>query len=94
MAAYYVVSEALANVAKHAGATVVDVRVTEDAGGLRVRVHDDGRGGADVARGSGLVGLTDRVETLGGRLWLESPLGGGTAVEVELPPAPGGMVPA
>jgi signal transduction histidine kinase len=94
MAAYYVVSEALANVAKHAAATVVDIRVTGNAGGLRVRVRDDGRGGADVARGSGLVGLTDRVETLGGRLWLESPLGGGTAVEVELPSAPGGVVPA
>jgi signal transduction histidine kinase len=85
MAAYYVVSEALANVAKHAAATVVDVRVSDDAGSLRVRVRDDGRGGADVTRGSGIVGLTDRVETLGGGLRLHSPAGAGTALEVDLP---------
>jgi signal transduction histidine kinase len=85
MAAYYVVSEALANTAKHAAATVVHVRVSARAGCLRVRVRDDGRGGADTARGSGIVGLTDRVEALGGRLRLRSPDGAGTALEVDLP---------
>jgi signal transduction histidine kinase len=96
IAAYYVVSETLTNAAKHADAGVIDVRVSEAADGLHIRVHDDGRGGADATRGSGLVGLTDRVETLGGRLRLHSPTGAGTAVEVELPlgrnphgPAPG-----
>jgi signal transduction histidine kinase len=94
MAAYYVVSEALTNATKHAAATVVDVRVSDGAGNLQVRVRDDGRGGADVARGSGIVGLTDRVETLGGRLRLHSPVDAGTTLEVDLPldggaPAPG-----
>src|SRR3954453_10945947 len=85
MTAYYVVSEGLANAAKHAAATVLDVRVTDVAGRLRVRVRDDGRGGADVAHGSGIVGLTDRVEALAGRLVLDSPAGAGTVLEVDLP---------
>jgi signal transduction histidine kinase len=85
IAAYYVVCEALTNAVKHASATVIDVQVTIEAGVLRVRVCDDGHGGADLTRGTGLVGLTDRVEALGGRLWLHSPPGAGTTVATELP---------
>jgi GAF domain-containing protein len=85
LAAYYVIAEALTNAAKHAGASDADVQVDSGEGVLRVRVRDDGRGGADLSRGSGLVGLTDRVEALGGRLALHSPLGAGTAVQVVLP---------
>ncbi|MDX6243073.1 MAG: hypothetical protein QOE76_796 [Frankiales bacterium] len=85
LAAYYVVAEALANAAKHADATVIDVEVAADADLLRVSVRDDGRGGADLSRGSGLAGLTDRVEALGGRLSLRSPPGAGTTVEIALP---------
>jgi signal transduction histidine kinase len=82
---YYVVSEALTNAAKHASATAVRVEVTVSGGLVRVCVHDDGTGGADPSRGSGLIGLTDRVETLGGRLSIVSPAGGGTSLRAELP---------
>jgi signal transduction histidine kinase len=82
---YYVVAEALTNAAKHADATVIDVEVAAGSDGLRVGVRDDGRGGAEIGRGSGLVGLTDRVGTLGGRLWLQSPPGEGTNLQIELP---------
>jgi signal transduction histidine kinase len=86
-----VVAEALTNAVKHAGAGVVDVQVVADAAMLRVRVRDDGRGGADLTRGTGLVGLTDRVEALGGRLAVHSPPAAGTTVEAALPLAvPGG----
>jgi GAF domain-containing protein len=85
LAAYYVVAEALTNTAKHAHASVIDVQAETGEGVLHVRVRDDGRGGADPAGGSGLVGLTDRVEALGGRLSLHSPPGAGTTVEVVLP---------
>jgi signal transduction histidine kinase len=85
LAAYYVVCEALTNTAKHASATVADVEVETGGDVLHVRVCDDGRGDADVSRGSGLVGLTDRVEALGGRLWLHSPPGAGTTVQISLP---------
>jgi signal transduction histidine kinase len=85
LAAYYVVAEALTNTVKHAHATVIDVQVAAGDGVLRVGVSDDGRGGADPAGGSGLVGLTDRVEALGGRLTFNSPSGGGTALQVVLP---------
>jgi signal transduction histidine kinase len=85
IAAYYVASEALTNAAKHAAACAVDVEVTADDTALYVCVCDDGRGGADVAHGTGLVGLQDRVEALGGRLSLYSPPGAGTTVEVILP---------
>jgi signal transduction histidine kinase len=85
LAAYCVVAEALTNTARHAGASGVDVTVTAGADALRVSVHDDGRGGADPTAGSGLVGLTDRAEALGGRLWVDSPPGAGTTVQVVLP---------
>ena len=83
--AYYIVSEALTNAAKHAQATVVCVDVEADDDALRVRVRDDGVGGAEFARGSGLVGLRDRVEALGGRITLQSDAGAGTSLSVRLP---------
>ncbi|TNH30180.1 sensor histidine kinase [Micromonospora orduensis] len=83
--AYFVVSEALGNVARHAGATRADVRLTRAGGDLVVEVSDDGRGGADPARGTGLTGLADRVAAADGRLLLSSPPGGPTLVRVELP---------
>jgi GAF domain-containing protein len=90
LAAYYVVAEALTNTAKHAHATVVDVQAAAGDGVLRIRVCDDGRGGADLTRGSGLVGLTDRGEALGGRISLHSPPGAGTTMQMALPlTAPG-----
>jgi signal transduction histidine kinase len=85
LAAYYVVAETLTNVAKHAQASVVDVEVAAGDGVLRVRVADDGRGGADLAAGTGLLGLTDRVEALGGHLSAHSPAGGGTTIDICLP---------
>jgi signal transduction histidine kinase len=85
VAAYYVVSEALTNAAKHADASVVAVDIEEAEGGLSISVRDDGVGGADFARGSGLVGLKDRVEALGGWVSVESPRGAGTSIQVELP---------
>jgi signal transduction histidine kinase len=84
-AAYYVVSEALANVAKYAQATSAQVRVQPVDGKVVLEVTDDGIGGADASRGSGLRGLTDRVEALGGRLWFSSPPGRGTIVRAEIP---------
>ena len=83
--AYFVVSEALTNAAKHADASSVVVDVEADDGALRLCVRDDGVGGADFARGSGLVGLKDRVEALGGRIAVESVRGAGTVLRVELP---------
>ena len=85
IAAYYVVSEALTNTAKHARASAAEVEVTADADVLRLRVCDDGCGGADFSRGSGLTGLKDRVEAFGGRISLRSPPGAGTTLEVALP---------
>ena len=85
LVAYFVCSEALANVAKYAGASQARVTVVASEHELRVRVGDDGVGGADARRGSGLRGLADRVEALGGRLRVESPRGGGTRVEAILP---------
>jgi signal transduction histidine kinase len=84
-AAYYIVAEALTNAAKHAHATAAEVQVAAGAGVLRVRVRDDGSGGADVTRGSGLTGLKDRAEALGGRLALHSAPGEGTTLQVQLP---------
>jgi signal transduction histidine kinase len=85
VAAYYVVSEVLTNAAKHAHASSVTVEVTGADGLLAVAIRDDGVGGADPARGSGLVGLRDRVETLGGTITVDSPRGHGTSIEVALP---------
>jgi signal transduction histidine kinase len=85
VATYYVVAEMLTNVAKHAHAEAVHVEVEQLDGTLRVLVGDDGVGGADPSRGSGLVGLMDRVEALGGVMEVESPVGVGTSVEVRLP---------
>jgi signal transduction histidine kinase len=83
--AYYVVSESLANIAKHARATCATVEVGRDDGQMVVEVVDDGIGGADTERGSGLRGLADRVEALGGRLRVWTPRGGGTRVKAEIP---------
>ena len=84
-AAYFVVSESLANVAKHARARAARVSVTETADGLVVDVVDDGIGGADPGRGSGLTGLVDRVCALDGHFHIDSPLGGGTRIRAVLP---------
>jgi signal transduction histidine kinase len=90
--AYYVVSEMLTNAAKHARASVVAVDAEIYGRTLRLRVRDDGIGGADPLRGYGLTGLRDRIEALGGIFSLHSPEGGGTAVACELPvPADGGQ---
>ncbi len=83
--AYFVVSESLANVAKHAGAGSARVDLCRRNGCLRVEVIDDGRGGADIGRGSGIGGLQDRVAAIGGTLWIESPPGRGTSVFAEIP---------
>jgi signal transduction histidine kinase len=83
--AYYVVGETLANVAKHARASVVEVDAEISADTLRLRVNDDGIGGAQPARGSGLIGLRDRVEALGGTFALHSPVGCGTTICCEFP---------
>ena len=83
--AYFVVSEALANVAKYASATSASVAAACDAATLRVEVADDGVGGADQARGTGIRGLQDRVAALGGRLTVSSPLGEGTRITAEIP---------
>jgi signal transduction histidine kinase len=85
VAAYYVVSEALANAAKHARATSVNVTADARDGKLAIVVRDDGVGGADFAGGSGLVGLRDRVEAVGGHVTLESKKGNGTSLAIELP---------
>jgi signal transduction histidine kinase len=89
-AAYYTVAEALTNTAKHAHATTADIEVAESDGVLHVRVHDNGRGRAGFSHGSGLLGLKDRTEALGGHLQLHSPPGAGTTLEIELPLEPGG----
>jgi signal transduction histidine kinase len=85
VAAYYVVSEALTNTAKHAVASLAEVAVEEDNDLLRIRIGDDGVGGADLRRGSGLLGLRDRVECLGGSIDIRSPASRGTTIEVSLP---------
>jgi signal transduction histidine kinase len=87
VSAYYVVAEALTNAAKHARASAVTVTAEADTAGavLRVTVRDDGAGGADFTRGTGLAGLKDRVEALGGRIFVDSPPGAGTTLRAELP---------
>jgi signal transduction histidine kinase len=83
--AYFVVSEALANVARHAGATRASVAIARGGDRLVVEVRDDGRGGAAVGSGTGLVGLRDRVTALGGSFHIVSPEGGPTTVLAEIP---------
>jgi signal transduction histidine kinase len=85
VAAYYVASEALSNAAKHAQASFVELHVSRRDGGLVLSIRDDGIGGADPSRGSGLIGLTDRVEALGGTISVVSPAGEGTSLQVEIP---------
>ncbi len=93
VAAYFVVMEALTNVAKYASATAAEVTVQQIDGHIVIDVSDDGVGGADPAAGSGLTGLADRVVALGGRLEVESPPGGGTVVRAEVPVPAGGDQP-
>jgi signal transduction histidine kinase len=88
VAAFYLVSESLANIGKYAQASTASVEVRRRDGDLLVEVVDDGVGGADESRGSGLRGLADRVEALGGKLRVWSPIGGGTRVRAEIPCVP------
>jgi signal transduction histidine kinase len=85
VAAYYFVSEALTNAAKHAQASEVYVDAEADGAYLRISIRDDGVGGADLVKGSGLIGLQDRVEALGGHMEIESPAGSGTSLMVKIP---------
>jgi signal transduction histidine kinase len=88
VAGYYVASEALTNTAKHAQASVITMRVDGCDGALTLSIRDDGIGGADPSRGSGIIGLKDRVEALGGTISVLSPPGHGTTLHVHLPAAP------
>ena len=87
-AAYYTASEALATTAKHAQASVIDLRVHGDDSVLTLSIRDDGLGGADPSRGTGITGLKDRVEALGGTISVLSPPGHGTTLHVRLPADP------
>jgi PAS domain S-box-containing protein len=94
VAAYYVVSEALTNAAKHAQASVVNVELDAREARLQLAIRDDGIGGADAAQGSGLVGLSDRIEAVGGRFTVSSQLGAGTHIRAEIPLSMGLPTPA
>jgi len=83
--AFFTVSEALTNIAKHAAATRAEVSVRREGDRLRVRVHDDGHGGATLEGGTGLRGLAQRIDSVDGALRLDSPFGGPTTIEVDLP---------
>ena len=85
VSAYYVVAEALTNAARHARASAVSVEAGVAGDVLRIAIHDDGAGGASYTGGTGLAGVKDRVEALGGRIFLDSPAGAGTSLRVELP---------
>jgi signal transduction histidine kinase len=85
VAVYYVVAESLTNIVKHANASTVAVRVNKIDRVLRIAIQDDGAGGADPRRGTGLTGLRDRVQALGGTIDVQSPPGAGTRVQAELP---------
>jgi signal transduction histidine kinase len=85
VAAYYAVSEALTNAGKHAHASAVHVELDIPGPVLRLAIRDDGIGGADPAHGSGLLGLSDRIEALGGTLEVSSPAGSGTTLLIEIP---------
>jgi signal transduction histidine kinase len=84
-AVYFLCAEALANAAKHADAASVTISVSQSSGLLSLTLVDDGVGGADPGKGSGLRGLADRVEALGGRLSVRSPKGGGTRLDATIP---------
>jgi signal transduction histidine kinase len=84
-AAYYVAAEALTNVAKHANASVIELSAAIADGHLSLVIRDDGTGGADPSLGTGLIGLTDRVEAVGGTLTVASQRGQGTTLHAELP---------
>jgi signal transduction histidine kinase len=85
VAVYYSVSEALTNALRHAHANRVRVDLSIDRGAVRVSVHDNGIGGAELSGGSALIGLRDRTEALGGTFQLESPLGEGTSLLLKIP---------
>jgi len=85
VAAYHVASEALANAMKHAQASHIEISLATRHGSLLLSIRDDGIGGADPAHGSGLVGLTDRVEALGASIHVDSAIGAGTHITVDLP---------
>jgi signal transduction histidine kinase len=87
-AGYYIASEAITNAAKHAQASVIDLCADARDGTLTLSVSDDGVGGADPGRGSGIIGLRDRVEALGGTILIISPPGHGTTLHVQLPADP------
>ena len=84
-AAYFVIAEALTNATRYAAANSVRVAATIESGALIVTISDDGRGGADLASGSGLQGLADRIAAVGGTLSVESPVGAGTTVRAHIP---------
>jgi signal transduction histidine kinase len=90
LATYFVVSESLTNAGKYAGATAIRIHVEREQDVLLVEITDDGRGGADAAAGTGLCGLADRVDALGGRFEVHSPAGAGTRVSARLPLADAG----
>jgi signal transduction histidine kinase len=83
--AYYIVAEALTNTAKHSRASQVEVYADSTDDNLYLSIRDDGIGGADFAKGSGLIGLKDRAEALSGRMTITSPVGGGTSLQVTIP---------
>jgi signal transduction histidine kinase len=85
LATYFIVSESLTNASRYAGAGAVEVRVALEAQAVLVEIVDDGRGGADPESGTGLRGLADRIEALGGRLEVDSPPGAGTRISARLP---------
>jgi signal transduction histidine kinase len=85
IAAYYVIAEALTNVARYAQASEARVAVRQDGGRLVVEVSDDGKGGADAKAGSGLRGLADRLAAIGGEVNVTSSSGGGTTVTASMP---------
>ena len=85
VAAYYVASEALTNVTKHASASMVIIELDAQDALLRLEIRDDGVGGADPSQGSGLIGLADRIEAFGGRFELTSLQGKGTAIVIAVP---------
>jgi signal transduction histidine kinase len=85
VAAYYVVAEALTNAAKYARASVVNVRLDIEGATMHLSIRDDGIGGADAGKGSGIIGLTDRVEAIGGKMTISSHPGSGTSLLVTIP---------